>query len=145
MAPNPRKIREQLQREVYDHIPKINCKQLCQAACSIIPCSVAEANAIQSEAGRPLEVLDGLVCSMLSNDGGCSVYDLRPAVCRLYGVTEGMECPFGCVPERWLPRRESMALLDKADQIGGVNPGDRARLLSFLNQLHTVLKVQGEL
>src|SRR2546429_6087610 len=36
--------------------------------------------------------------SMLRN-GRCTVYEVRPMICRLWGMVEGMQCPHGCVPE----------------------------------------------
>lgn len=141
MAPNPRRLRERLQSEVYDHIPQIVCKGLCQQACSIIPCTVAETEAMEREAGHPLFVEEGLRCSMLENSGACSVYGLRPTICRMYGTVVGMECPFGCVPERLLSREESKALLVKADEIGGVNENERRQMIRFLDRLHTILTI----
>jgi Fe-S-cluster containining protein len=31
-------------------------------------------------------------------DGRCSVYDVRPLICRLYASAEGLRCPHGCQP-----------------------------------------------
>jgi hypothetical protein len=36
-------------------------------------------------------------CPALRN-GRCSVYEVRPMVCRLWGAVEGMKWPFGCAP-----------------------------------------------
>jgi len=37
-------------------------------------------------------------------------------ICRLWGLTKSMACPFGCVPERWLTEDEAHALLAKAEE-----------------------------
>lgn len=34
-------------------------------------------------------------------DGRCSVYVVRPLLCRLWGMVDKMRCPHGCVPSRW--------------------------------------------
>lgn len=38
-------------------------------------------------------------CDALTPFNRCGAYERRPAICRLYGATEGMECPRGCLPE----------------------------------------------
>jgi Fe-S-cluster containining protein len=32
----------------------------------------------------------------------CTVHQIRPGICRLYGVTTGLKCKWGCKPERYL-------------------------------------------
>ncbi|TMD08275.1 MAG: hypothetical protein E6J01_03825 [Chloroflexi bacterium] len=57
-----------------------------------------------------------LQCPLLTPSGTCSVYDIRPMICRVWGLTKSMACPFGCVPERWLTEDEAHALLAKAEE-----------------------------
>lgn len=135
MTPNPRRIRERLQADVYAKIPSVACKMLCQASCTVIPCSAAEASAVQRAGGERLYPRDDLSCSMLDSDGSCRVYNDRPTICRLYGAVEGMLCPHGCVPERILSRPEAMELLRKADEIGGVNKSERMVQMELLARL----------
>ena len=49
-------------------------------------------------AGRPLEFTSGLTCGYLDQvHRRCTVYAVRP-ICRLWGVTTDMACPWGCQP-----------------------------------------------
>jgi len=73
--------------------------------------------------GMWLLVGDGGVCPLLV-EGRCSVYALRPAICRGFGsVAEPrMACPFGCVPAGGaMPVAEFAVVLRgvRADQGGG--------------------------
>ena len=56
------------------------------------------------------------VPALLNERGECSVHAIRPMICRLWGLTKSMACPFGCVPERWLTEDEAHALLAKAEE-----------------------------
>ena len=29
----------------------------------------------------------------------CTIHSRRPLICRLYGISEGLPCPFGCKPK----------------------------------------------
>lgn len=60
-------------------------------------------------------------CSMLTEDGRCSQYEIRPMICRLYGAAEGIECSRGCKPI--IGFAEGVALLGESMKIGG---GDAA-------------------
>ncbi len=143
MTPNPRRMRERLQREVYDLIPAVACKELCQDQCSVIPCSVVERDAVQRASGRPLEFVEDMRCSMLTGEGRCAVHDARPTICRLYGAADGLLCPHGCTPERVLTREEASMLLARADEIGGV-PGTRRAEIDMLKLYMTYVAGRGK-
>ena len=57
-------------------------------------------------------------CPMLDN-GRCSVYDIRPMICRLWGIVETMLCHHGCKPDRVLTAEEGFEFLQRAAEIGG--------------------------
>lgn len=94
-------------RAVWDAIPDTGCKGLCIESCGPIGASEEELDlladrgvVIEDPLGALLAVLDGnepATCPALV-DGRCSVYDVRPTVCRLWGVVDEMPCPHGCVP-----------------------------------------------
>lgn len=121
---------EQLQ-EIYAKIPKIACKRKCQEACGVIPVQRPELKKIRKRAQVDIEkyVLDGpdgitmlfdadkSRCPLLDDEGNCTVYDIRPFICRLFGVVEGMRCPEGCIPERVLTREESAVLVTQIRQL----------------------------
>jgi putative zinc- or iron-chelating protein len=60
-------------------------------------------------------------CEALGPDGRCRAYALRPLICRLWGATEWLRCPWGCVPEGgFLPVAESVRLLYESYRVGGL-------------------------
>lgn len=60
-----------------------------------------------------------LRCPMLDEARGlCSIYEQRPLICRLFGLVEGMRCPYGCIPDRWLTDAEAYELMTEADNVG---------------------------
>lgn len=89
---------------IYAEIPTVACRGLCQASCCPIGdfATPVERARIEAKAGYAMNGAaaraGGEPCNMLSPTGTCSVYNVRPTVCRLYGVDEGMRCPHGCLP-----------------------------------------------
>lgn len=50
----------------------------------------------------------------------CSIYEVRPLVCRLWGIDETVRCPLGCEPEGgWLTRQEAVAFTLRVYQVAG--------------------------
>jgi hypothetical protein len=55
------------------------------------------------------------------------VYEVRPMICRLWGMTPGMRCQFGCEPEGgFLTERQGYEFLARVAELGG-NAADAAR------------------
>lgn len=103
---------------VYDRIPKLDCKGLCQQSCG--PISYEEVEG--ARCGYPAVRADGpdpFRCDKLSVMGLCSVYENRPAICRLWGIVRDMRCPHGCVPERWLTREQGFEILAAVRELSG--------------------------
>jgi hypothetical protein len=133
MAPNPRRIHARLDG-LYARLPHLDCQGVCTDSCGPIPAGQHERARIERARGRPLDAPEhvsrvGQVmeacheCSMLEN-GRCSVYEIRPMNCRLWGVTEDMPCPYGCVPEGGrLSVGDGYAFLAEAFAIAGWPPG----------------------
>jgi hypothetical protein len=105
-------------RAVYSQLPKLECKGLCLEFCGPVPTSPAERARIHKAAGRKLITEAEAVCPYLSEEGRCTIYAIRPLMCRIWGMAEGMECPHGCKPDRPLPREEALKL---AAQLGVKN------------------------
>lgn len=116
--------------KIYAAIPRLACKGLCADNCTIILCQKAEREAI--EAVRPIPVrtveADGVACPMLDRKRGrCTVYAVRPLICRIYGTTKarglrpgkpaGLRCPHGCRPKRWLSDDEASELIRRAQAL----------------------------
>jgi uncharacterized protein len=107
---------------LYAELPQLDCKRLCQGCCGPVRMSRVEWERIIARVGRrpepTTEQAARLDCPLLTAAGLCSVYDVRPLICRLWGLVPAMACPFGCVPERWLTDEEGHDLLRRADEIG---------------------------
>jgi hypothetical protein len=114
----------------YALVPEIDCKGLCTDACGPIDGGLREMvrlaragvripprrEALLQLASDP----EGYSCPALV-DERCSVYALRPMVCRIWGAVENLRCPYGCVPRQGAPllaSAEAMALLDAAESAG---------------------------
>ena len=105
---------------VYDCVPKMKCKGLCKDSCGPIAMTRGEAQRIEEAIDGPIGKIDcHLTCPLLTEDGKCSVYAIRPLICRLWGIAKEMPCPFGCEPERRIEREEGAALMRAAELASG--------------------------
>ena len=52
-----------------------------------------------------------------ATDTGCSCYEYRPIICRIFGAAEGMECPRGGVADNVLTEREVVDISKKYEQL----------------------------
>lgn len=88
----------------YARIPKVECRGKCQQSCIPIGhlMTAFERDRIVARTGTVPNTVTAAVltagesCNLLTKDGRCSVYDIRPTVCRLYGVDARMPCFAGC-------------------------------------------------
>ena len=113
---------------LYARIPKINCRQKCQEYCGAVVQLGAYTEAERPEverAVREAEIVRSagtskLACDALDLHGRCTIYEARPAICRLWGVAEGMApCPHGCEAERILTQAETNEILTALEAIAG--------------------------
>lgn len=115
--------------EIYAQVPQIpDCDGRCALSCGPIEMFDRERARIVargvriSDAETAIRVSDAadetFYCEALK-DGRCTVYDIRPLICRIWGAVEDMRCPFGCVPERYLTAEEATSLLAQAHAIAG--------------------------
>jgi Fe-S-cluster containining protein len=106
---------------LYAEFPAVHCKGLCaDEICGPVRMSRVEAGRVLAYGNRkPKTPRHGerLVCPALRH-GRCTVYPVRPAICRLYGATESMRCPHGCEPDRMLTKEEGREYLARAFQLG---------------------------
>ena len=126
---------------IYAKLPNIQCRGLCRDQCTLIPASELEFRAMAEqgfdlrEAGRSFMAGGPSRCAALSPLGTCRAYAARPLICRLYGVAEGLECAYGCRPDRrLLTRAEVRALLHEAECLS-VRETGKARRLGGLDEL----------
>src|ERR1044072_6244417 len=94
---------------LYAQLPTIACKGYCHDSCGPIPVTDVELEAMARAAGREVTAMEGpgsrrflvrlhandLDCQLL-HKGQCTIYESRPLICRLMGVTEGLPCVYGC-------------------------------------------------
>ena len=108
--------------EVYAQIPAVGCRGLCWRSCGPVDCGDRERERL-AEAGVVLPpaaeaVAAGSMCPALSPYGRCTVYAVRPAVCRLWGAAAAMPCPHGCRPAGGLlPDARARRLLAEASRL----------------------------
>lgn len=115
-------VNEQLDA-LYAELPTIDCQGHCWDSCGPIDMSSAEQWRIR-RAGVfiPLRSFtrDGpSTCTALTAFRQCSVYDVRPLICRIWGLTKRLPCAYGCRPSRWLTEPEAYELLARAYDISG--------------------------
>lgn len=117
--------------DTYAKLPSIVCKGLCHDTCGLIPLSKRERDAIAEHTGRRVKTVPGMMaeihpklvmmkpgneetmtCAYLKKER-CTIYEVRPLICRMYGVVNGMQCPHGCVPSGLLKDYEAHLLIEE--------------------------------
>jgi Fe-S-cluster containining protein len=116
-----RKVEQRLDK-VYETLPGIKCLGHCQQSCGPIAMTPAEWRRITEASGSEPGITKDLTCSLLTKDGKCSVYEVRPAICRLWAVEESMLCPWGCIPDRVLTYEQGHQFLTKINKVAGRKP-----------------------
>jgi Fe-S-cluster containining protein len=117
-----RRQAEQLD-QLYAELPTIACQGMCWDSCGPIEMTVAERERI-SRAGVDIPqgsyLRDGpALCPALTMLHQCSVYEIRPLICRIWGMTRRMRCNFGCKPDRYLSEPEAYEFIARAMEISG--------------------------
>lgn len=134
MAPNPRRLDARLDA-LYDQLPSMSCKGLCHDSCGPIEMTVRERQRIRERTGEDVTCGMGATCSMLTPDRKCGVYDIRPMICRGWGLTRTMRCPYGCEPDDgFMEDADLFRLLGEADVVGGRDGGRTERLQAGILQ-----------
>jgi len=129
---HPKLATPEVLAELYATVPEIECQQQCQRYCENIWMAGPEFDLIVAELGYTPRSDPACPdrCPMLTDAGLCSVRDLRPLICRLWGVTETMMCPWGCRPERYLTEVEALTLLARSGAFA-CGPLEPAAALEF--------------
>lgn len=105
-------------RAAWAKVPKLRCRGLCQSSCRVWQATPSEVALLEKVATvRP----QGTQCPFLV-ENRCSVYPLRPLVCRAWGTVPSMACPHGCEPEEWLSATALKALSDSIDEGRSASP-----------------------
>ena len=85
---------KQLRRMIPDFTTP--CKPGCHDCCGPVPFSPWERK--QAGGRKPT---NGQDCGFLT-ETGCSIYEHRPIMCRLYGCVKPMKCPHGAGPRKMI-------------------------------------------
>ena len=89
-------------------LPAMRCDDGCGECCGVVPATRDELAAIRRYmAHHGVEAVDrgGLTCPFF--DGKCTIYPVRPFICRAFGHVQGLDCPRGYnvnVPKRIIDR-----------------------------------------
>lgn len=101
---------------LYRRLPFLKCKGLCSESCGPVFMSAIEWQRIIERLGYEPKGDETLRCPMLKGNS-CIVYDIRPMICRLWGMAKPMRCPWACVPAKWITRPAAHGLLAEAERI----------------------------
>ena len=92
---------------LYRMIPDFNCKPDCIQCCEN---KIQFAPEEREKAPKPEEDREDAFCSYVC-ENGCTIHEIRPLLCRIYGNSELMKCPHGCGPERLLSEAETRRII----------------------------------
>lgn len=89
-------------RFLRDQIPSFACVPGCHDCCGPVTTSSEEMSRLpRKSAAEQKAALDELNCVHLGPEG-CTVYEERPLICRLFGTTPRLPCPRGRAPEEMI-------------------------------------------
>lgn len=84
------------------HIPSFSCTPGCHDCCGPVTASSEEMARLPVKSEEEhTAALSELNCPHLGNNG-CTVYEERPLICRLFGTTPQLACPQGQKPEQMI-------------------------------------------
>lgn len=110
---------------LYARIPRIDCAGRCHDSCGPIHLTSAEQARIAAQGvtipSQSYQKVGPVRCPALSIFNRCTVYAVRPLVCRLWGLMEWLPCTYGCTPTDGplLTPREGYTLIAEVYAISG--------------------------
>ena len=93
-------------QKLYLQIPASSCREGCFECCTNMVQFAAE------ESERAGEYTYDGICGFLDENKKCGIYNDRPLVCRIYGVSEILICE-DCEPETLLNEFETRDIIKK--------------------------------
>lgn len=109
---------------LYAELPTMECRGRCHDSCTSIRMTKLERQLIARRHG--VTIPDGSFadcdrpCVALTMLKRCGVYQDRPLICRLWGLTRTMQCSYGCVPDGgWISDQKAFGWLAHAAEISG--------------------------
>lgn len=107
---------------LYDELPAMQCQGLCSDSCYSLVQTETERQLVRDRTGVELKLVQAppTACAALTMLSQCGVYEHRPLICRLWGMTPGMRCQYGCEPEGgFLTAAQTYEFLARAAEIDG--------------------------
>ena len=133
---------------LYAELPELECRGLCWHSCGPVDMSITERERIAdlgvtipgytaeaAERYRATGQVDA--CPALGPFKTCGVHPARPMICRLWGMTETMRCPYGCRPTRELTETEGYEFLQRSRDVGGSDESPVRGLIADLGYSNT--------
>lgn len=115
---------------LYDSLPPLACRGLCHDTCTVAPASELERQRIRETHGKDLgaqltydQVRAAVAagnrprCPALGPLNTCTVYEVRPLICRAWGTTPRLRCEHGCVPEGYVPDEQMLRALVEVEEL----------------------------
>ena len=114
------RLRTELHEELYAQIPSMTCPSGCSDCCCIVRFSRYEVAQISTA-----KIIGAIFmrfrqattqkCPYLTENNRCSIYQVRPFVCRLFGTAdiERLQCPKGMAPDKKLSAEEAGKLINQ--------------------------------
>lgn len=142
---------------LYAELPSIECQGMCWDSCGPIEMTSAEHARIKRETGVDIPpgrfLRDGpSACPALGMLHTCTVYEVRPLICRIWGMTRRLRCNYGCRPSRLLSEPEAYEFIARALEISGQHDeAATVRLATLpehqekLRQAHAVIDAETDL
>lgn len=103
--------------KVYNQIPGSTCSLGCGECCGILFPSLAEIRNIKdwcsqhNRVYKDFNMTVGEDCPYLGDNKSCTIYPVRPFLCRILGVSTALPCPLNkCKPSRMINHYQSSAL-----------------------------------
>jgi Fe-S-cluster containining protein len=107
---------------LYAELPTMQCQGLCADSCYSLVQTSVERDLVADVTGVRLALVQTplTACPALGMLKTCTVYEVRPLICRLWGMTPGMRCQYGCVPEGgFLSAEQTYGFLARAAELAG--------------------------
>ena len=107
-------------QQIYAQVPDAGCKGLCTHECTMIGMSKGEWDEIVKKTGKKPALRHDGSCIFLI-DGKCSIYPIRPLICRLFGAVDSdkLRCPHGCLSKNPLIDQDSDKLIKAIEKLCG--------------------------
>lgn len=107
---------------LYAELPRMQCQGLCSDSCYSLVQTAVERDLVADVTGIELDLVQAppSACPALGVLKTCLAYEVRPLICRLWGMTPGMRCQYGCVPEGgFLTAEQTYGFLARAAELAG--------------------------